>query len=150
MMIDDTLLMKYMQGLCSDKEKDAISRWLEQSEENRKAFRDAHFIYESLLMSTDPAAFNIPVKKNRGSGHSNLLRNIAAVAAVAAPANSELPTRRLLEVLDRRKLGIDRPPRVPSSPQARQRGHCIVLFVELHKHVAHKVVAKVVRDQKVR
>ncbi len=84
MMIDDTLLMKYMQGLCSDKEKDAISRWLEQSEENRKAFRDAHFIYESLLMSTDPAAFNIPVKKNRGSGHSNLLRNIAAVAAVAA------------------------------------------------------------------
>ena len=49
MTIDDTTLMKYMQGLCSEKEIDEISRWLEQSEENRKAFRDAHFIYESIL-----------------------------------------------------------------------------------------------------
>ena len=30
-MVDDILLMKYMQGLCTEKEKEEISRWIEES-----------------------------------------------------------------------------------------------------------------------
>ena len=30
--VDDVLLMKYMQGLCTEKETDEISRWIEESE----------------------------------------------------------------------------------------------------------------------
>ena len=58
--VDDVLLMKYMQGLCTEKETDEISRWIEESEENRKTFRDAHHVFESVLMSVDPATLRLP------------------------------------------------------------------------------------------
>ena len=62
MKTDDRLLMKYMQGLCTEKEKDAIDRWLTSSEENRKAFRDAHHIYEGILMSAGPESLRFSAR----------------------------------------------------------------------------------------
>ena len=86
MTIDDTTLMKYMQGLCSEKEIDEISRWLEQSEENRKAFRDAHFIYESILMSTDPEKLRMPARSRTQKTRRwrYLVATVSAAAAISA------------------------------------------------------------------
>ena len=81
--IDDVLLMKYMQGLCTEKETDEISRWIEESDENRKAFRDAHRVFESVIMSVDPATLRLP-DTDRKKKRSRLLRFSAAVTGAAA------------------------------------------------------------------
>lgn len=83
-MVDDVLLMKYMQGQCSEKETDEISRWLEESEENGKAFRDAHHIYESVLMSADPTMLKLPRHKGKSKKYLKIAAGcISAAAAIA-------------------------------------------------------------------
>ena len=84
MIIDDTLLMKYMRGLCTDKEIDEISRWLEESDENRKAFRDAHFIFECILMTADPKILASPVIRKDRMRTGRVWKYTAAVMAAAA------------------------------------------------------------------
>lgn len=84
---DDALLMKYMQGLCSDREKEFIGRWLEESEENVKAFTDAHHIYENVLMSVDPSRLRMPAAgKKRKPAVKIMLAGISIAASIAAAA----------------------------------------------------------------
>lgn len=88
MKVDDQLLMKYMQGLCSDREKDAIDIWLEESEANRAAFRDAHHLFESIVSSVDPEMLNVlsSVQRKRASIWKKTAAAVSAAAAVAAVA----------------------------------------------------------------
>ena len=81
--VDDVLLMKYMQGLCTEKETDEISHWIEESEENRKTFRDAHHVFESVLMSVDPATLRLP-DTDRKKKRKRFLRFSAAFTGAAA------------------------------------------------------------------
>ena len=92
--IDDTLLMKYMRGLCSAEEKEAIARWTEESEENQRTFTEAHLLYESILMSVDPETLVAPSKKVAAGSRANAFRRtkgrrrllswtLAAAAAIA-------------------------------------------------------------------
>ena len=84
MKTDDRLLMKYMQGLCTEKEKDAIDRWLTSSEENRKAFRDAHHIYEGILMSAGPESLRFSARGGRPERSLTIFRIALAAASFAA------------------------------------------------------------------
>lgn len=85
-MVDDVLLMKYMQGQCSEKETEEISSWIEKSEENRKAFRDAHHIYESVLMSVDPASLRMPAERKRHNRTAKMAAVLISAAASVAVA----------------------------------------------------------------
>ncbi len=87
-MVDDILLMKYMQGLCTEKEKEEISRWIEESEENGKAFRDAHRIYDSILMSVDPSTLAVPdmVRRRKTGKTFRIAAAFLSAAAVTAVA----------------------------------------------------------------
>ena len=103
MEVDDQLLMKYMQGLCSEEEKDVIDAWLEESESNKAAFREAHHLFEGIVVSLEPE--RLRYRSSRKKGLSVLkkiavgLVSAAAVVAVTAFVTVTLVSGRLSEEL---------------------------------------------------
>ena len=85
MEVDDQLLMKYMQGLCSEEEKDVIDAWLEESESNKAAFREAHHLFEGIVVSVDPERLRYRSSRKKGLAvWKKIAVGLVSAAAVVA------------------------------------------------------------------
>lgn len=90
MKITEDILFKYFRGKASVEEKIAISRWLEESEDNRIMFKDVSRLYEEFIMTAPASMFGQDNMQRTYEGGRRRARrlwyaaaNAAAVAAVA-------------------------------------------------------------------
>lgn len=91
MKVTEDILFKYFRGKASKDEKNAISRWLGESDDNKVMFREASDLYEEFIMTAPLEALNpgnaLPEGRAARRNHRKILyafTNIAAVVAIAA------------------------------------------------------------------
>lgn len=58
-------IFKYFRGEASDEEKDSLDRWIAASEENRKRYRFARFVFEGVAMHSTPETIRSAADRKR-------------------------------------------------------------------------------------
>lgn len=75
--MDKELLLKYVEGSCSDHEKVAVTEWIDASAENMKEYVAVRKLYDITIWQTVP-----PVKLNEKKSYKRIYTEIIKIAAV--------------------------------------------------------------------